>query len=148
VVVNPPPTPAPVITTTTVEPPPAPPVTIAPAPPPVAAALEPAPPPRVAAKPAIGNAAECAPKNEDYPPAALRAEATGTTKVRLTIDAQGKLVSSEVIKSAGPSREHRALDRLVLQKMGDCKFKAGADENGKPVGGAWFDYEFVWKINQ
>ena len=34
-------------------------------------------PPRAAARPAIGNVSSCAPKQDDYPPAALRAEATG-----------------------------------------------------------------------
>jgi periplasmic protein TonB len=140
VVVNPPPTPAPTITTTTVAPPPAPVFIMptAPAAPPVAAA------PR-AARPAIGNVTACAPKNEDYPPAALRAEATGTTKVRFTVDAQGKLANAEVVKSAGSTREHRALDRVALQKLSECTFKPGVDEHGTAVGGS-FDVEYVWKI--
>jgi protein TonB len=146
VVVNPPPTTAPTITTTTVAPPPAP-VTIAPPPRPEAPPAPPAPPaPRkVAAKPAIANVQACAPKNEDYPPAALRAEATGTTTIRFTVDASGKLASAEVVRSAGPSREHRALDRIALSKLSECTFTAGTDENGKPVGGD-FTVNYVWKI--
>jgi protein TonB len=132
VVVNPPPTVAPVITTTTVAPPPAP-VRIAP--PPVAA------PPA----PAIGNVAACAPKNEDYPAAAVRAEATGTTRVRFTVDATGKLSNAEVVKAAGSSREHRQLDRVALSKLSECTFKPGNDETGKPVGGT-FEVEYVWKL--
>jgi periplasmic protein TonB len=145
VVVNPPPTPAPTITTTTVVPPPAP-VTIAP-PPVVAASAPPAPPapPRVAARPAIGNVSACAPKNEDYPPAAVRAEATGTTKIRFTVDATGKLANAEVVKPAGGSREHRLLDRVALQKLSECTFRPGVDENGKPSGGT-FDVDYVWKL--
>ena len=155
VVVNPPPTVAPVITTTTVAPPPAPvriappPVAAPPAPPapppPPPAPPPPPPPPRVAAKPAIGNVAACAPKNEDYPAAAIRAEATGTTRIRFTVDATGKLSNAEVVKAAGSSREHRQLDRVALSKLSECTFKPGSDETGKPVGGT-FEVEYVWKL--
>jgi protein TonB len=142
VVVNAPPTPAPTITTTTVAPPPAP-VAIAPA----APAAPPAPPapPRVAARPAIGNVASCAPGPDDYPAAALKEEATGTTRVRFTVDAAGKLAGSEVVKSAGASRAHKALDRVAVQKLSECTFKPGIDENGRAVGGT-FDVEYVWKL--
>lgn len=147
VVVNPPPSPAPVITTTTVAPPPAP-VRIAPPPvaaPPAPPAPPPPPPPRVAAKPAIGNVSACAPKADDYPPAAVRAEATGTTRIRFTVDAAGKLSGSEIVKSAGPSREHRLLDRVAQQKLSECSFRPGNDETGKAVGGT-FEVEYVWKL--
>lgn len=142
--VNPPPTPAPVITTTQVAPPPAP---FVPAPPPVVAPPAPAPPPRAAAKPAIANVSECAPTADDYPAAAKRAEATGTTRIRFTIGADGRLAGSpEVVRSAGSSREHKMLDRIAASKLAECKFKAGVDENGKPVG-ASFDVEYVWKLD-
>lgn len=146
VVVNRPPAPAPVITTTTVAPPPAV-VTIAPAPTPPAPPAPPAPPPPrpVAARPAILNVGACAPKGEDYPPAALRAEATGTTRIRFTVDATGKVANAEVIKPAGTSREHRLLDRVALSKLSECTFRPGNDETGKPVGGTT-EVEYVWKI--
>jgi len=137
---------APTITTTTVAPPPAP-VTIAPPPPPVAPPAPPAPPPppRVVAKPAIANVRACAPSSDDYPAAARRAEATGSTRIRFVVGADGKLASAEVVKSAGPTREHKMLDRVALAKLGECRFTAGIDENGKPVGGS-FDVEYVWKL--
>jgi periplasmic protein TonB len=142
--VNPPPTPAPTITTTQVAPPPAP-VTIAPPPAPVAPAPAPPAPPRVAARPAIANVTQCAPKSDDYPAAALRAEATGTTRVRFTIGPDGKMTAAEVTKSSGPSREHKQMDRVALAKLSECSFRAGSDETGKPVG-ASFEVEYVWKI--
>jgi len=144
VVVNAPPTPAPAITATTIAPPPAPPVAIAPAQAPVAEA--PPAPPRVAARPAIGNVSTCAPKGDDYPAIAIKEEATGTTKVRFTVDASGKLASAEVVKSAGASRAHKALDRVAVQKLSECTFRPGIDENGKAVGGT-FDVEYVWKLS-
>jgi len=145
--VNPPPTPAPTITTTTVAPPPAPPVFIQPPPAPAAPPAPPAPAPaRVNAKPAIANAGACAPKGEDYPPAAQRAEATGTTVVRFTIGPEGRLTDSAIVRSAGSTREHKMLDRVALAKLKECRFTAGADENGRPVG-ASFDVEYVWKLD-
>ena len=144
--VNPPPTPAPTITTTTVAPPPQA-VTITPAAP-IAPPAPPAPTaPRVGAKPAIANVQECAPKGSDYPAAAVRAEATGTSKIRFSIGADGKMVGSEVVKSAGPSREHKLLDRLAVTKLSECNFKPGTDENGKAVG-ASFDVDYVWKLSE
>ncbi len=145
------PAPAPTITTTTVAPPPAP--TFVPTPPPAPPAAPappapptpPAPPPRAAAKPAIGNVGACAPKNDDYPAAAVRAEATGTTRVRFVIDGSGKMIKAEVVKPAGSSREHRMLDRIAVDKLSTCTFTAGIDEQGKPVGGT-FDVEYVWKL--
>ncbi|MBL8334264.1 MAG: TonB family protein [Rubrivivax sp.] len=148
--VNPPPTPAPVITTTTVAPPPAP-VTIAPPPAPTPAPPAPPPPPpappRVAAKPAIADVKACAPSRDDYPAAAIRAEATGTTVVRFVVGADGKLAGDpQVVRSAGPSREHKMLDRTAVSKLRECSFKPGNDETGKAVGGT-FDVEYVWKID-
>jgi protein TonB len=144
--VNPPPTPAPTITTTQVAPPVAP-VTISPVAPAVVAPPAPPAPPKAVARPAIANAGACAPTGEDYPNAAKRAEATGTTRVRFAIGADGKLTSAEVVKSAGSSREHKMLDRVALSKLSECTFKPGVDENGKPAGGS-FDVEYVWKLSE
>ncbi|MDE2371551.1 MAG: TonB family protein [Burkholderiales bacterium] len=141
--VNAPPSPAPSITVTREVPPPRP-VVVQPTQPKVEA---PPPPPRVAARAAIANAAACAPSSDDYPAAARRAEATGITKVRFTVGPDGKLASAEVVKSAGPSREHKMLDRVALSKLSECTFKAGLDEHGKPVGGS-FDVEYVWKLSE
>ena len=143
VVVNPPPTPAPAITTTTVAPPPVA-VTIAPAVP--TAPPAPPAPARVAARPAIGNVSSCAPGPDDYPAVALKEEATGTTRVRFTVDAAGKLAGAEIVRSAGASRAHKALDRVAVSKLSECKFSPGLDENGRAVGGA-FDVEYVWKLS-
>ena len=143
--VNPPPTPAPTITTTQVAPPPTP-VTIQP-PPVVAPPAPPAPvAPRVAARPTVTNMQACAPTGDDYPAAANRAEATGTTRIRFNVGPDGKLAGAEIVRSAGPSREHKMLDRVTLAKLSDCTFRAGADENGKPVG-ATFEVEYVWKLS-
>ncbi len=148
--------PPPPITVTPEAPPPAPPVAIAPAPAPAPAPAAPAPPAPPA--PAPAPAAPPAPKIQpvparidvstcekpDYPPAALRADATGTTKIRFTVDASGVVSKAEIERSAGPSREHRLLDRAAVDTLGKCRFKPGIDDKGKPVGStAVVDY--VWK---
>ena len=82
----------------------------------------------------------------EYPGAAARAEATGTTKLRFSIDAEGKVVKAEVLRGSGASREHRLLDRTAVEALSACKFKPGIDENGKAVG-AFADVEYVWKLD-
>lgn len=101
--------------------------------------------PRAVAKPAIANVQACAPGADDYPAAARRVEATGTTRLRFTIDATGALTRSEIIKSAGMSREHRLLDNVAASKLGGCYFTAGIDENGRPMGGT-FEVDYIWKL--
>jgi protein TonB len=143
--VNPPPTPAATITTTQVAPPPTA-VTVSPPPAPAAPPAPPAPP-RVAARPAIANVQACAPTGDDYPRAARNAEATGTTTVRFNVGADGRLAGApEVLKSSGPTREHKSLDRIAVSKLGECNFRAGQDENGRPVG-ASFTVDYVWKLD-
>jgi periplasmic protein TonB len=145
VIVAPPPTPAPTITVTPVEPPPAPPVVIAPPAPPVPAPPPPAPAPApapVAAQPAITNVASCKP---EYPIAAIRAEATGVTAIKFTIDATGKVVSADVIRPSGTTREHRLLDRAAVSSLSGCTFRPGRDANGRAIG-ASTNVEYVWKL--
>lgn len=89
----------------------------------------------------------CAPTGDDYPSAARRAEATGTTRIRFQVGADGKLAGApEIVKSAGATREHKMLDRLAASKLAECSFRPGADENGRPTGGS-FDVEYVWKLD-
>ena len=96
-------------------------------------------------RPAIGNVSACAPKNEDYPAAAVRAEATGVTRIRFTVDATGSLSKAEVISSAGTTREHQLLDELALTKLSECKFKPGLDGSGKSIGGT-FVVDYRWML--
>ncbi|MBZ8141799.1 energy transducer TonB [Rubrivivax gelatinosus] len=117
-------------------------------PPPQAVTVQPrveAPPAPRAASPTIISARSCAPTREDYPPAAVRAEATGTTRVRFNVDASGRVSGSELVRSAGPSREHKLLDRIAMSKLSQCQFKPGTDERGNPVGGQAV-VEYVWNL--
>ena len=141
---------APVITVTREAPPPAP-VAIAPAPAPapVAAPAAPAatvaaPAPKIQAVAARIDVGTC--DKPEYPAAALRAETTGTSKIRFTVDATGGVSKAEIERSAGGSREHRLLDRAAVDALSKCRFKPGVDDTGKPVGGTTV-VEYVWKVD-
>jgi protein TonB len=129
--VTPPPIAQPSITTTAVAPPPTP-VTIAPA--------APAAPIARAATIDVGSCERPA-----YPAAASRAEATGVTKIRFTIDANGRVVKAEVERPAGATREHRLLDRAAVDALSQCRFRPGTDENGRAVG-AYSVVDYVWRL--
>ncbi len=132
------------ITVTREAPPPAPvtlsPAAPAPAPGPTAPAAPPAP--KAQAVAARIDVSSC--DKPEYPAAALRADASGTTKIRFTVDASGMVAKAEVERAAGGSREHRLLDRAAVDALSKCRFKPGTDEQGKPVGGTTV-VEYVWK---
>lgn len=138
-IANPPP--APSITVTREAPPPAPPVALAPPP---APAVAPAPPALRAAIAASINVNGC--DKPEYPAAATRAEATGTTRIKFTLDAGGKVTKAEIDRPSGSSREHRLLDRAALDALSKCPGKPGTDEQGRPVGGSVTYVEYVWKL--
>jgi protein TonB len=82
----------------------------------------------------------------EYPAAAARAEVEGTTRIAFTVDASGRVASAQVLRSAGPSREHKLLDRKAVETLSRCPFTPGRDEAGQPVGGsAVVDYGWTLK---
>ena len=135
--VNAPQNPAPTITTTTVAPPPAPFVpTPAPAPPaPVVVAAP------VRTEPKLDfNVCD----KPEYSAAARRAEAQGAVTVVYTMETNGTITNATVEKSAGPSREHKMLDRLTLDAVTACKGRPGTLD-GKPEK-LTSRVTYVWKI--
>jgi protein TonB len=134
----PPPPIAPQITTTNVMPPPAPDRKVEPAAPP-------APPaPAITARAARINANDPACKPE-FPPAALRAQVSGVSRIRFSVDASGKVTAAEVVGSAGPTREHRLLDNAAKSALATCPFTAGVDANGTPIG-TQVEVSYAWKL--
>jgi protein TonB len=109
----------------------------------VAAPTPPAPP-SITARPAQINANDPSCKPE-YPPAALRAQASGTTRVRFAVDANGKVTSAEVVGSSGSSRENRLLDNAAKAALATCPFKPGIDAEGHPVG-TQVEVSYAWKL--
>jgi protein TonB len=129
------------IQTTNVMPPPAPERKVEPA-----AVPAPPAPPSVVARPAHldANDPSCRP---EYPPAAIRAGATGVTKVKLQVDAAGKVLSADVIGASGSTRENRLMDNAAKAAFSTCHLTPGIDATGKPVGSV-FVAEYVWKLDQ
>jgi protein TonB len=134
----PPPPIAPQITTTTTMPPPAPEPRLTPPAPP-------APPaPSITARPARVDATDPACRPE-FPPAALRAQVSGTSHIRFTVDANGKVTAAEVVGSSGPTREHRLLDNAAKAALASCPIKVGIDAEGRPVG-TQVEVAYTWKL--
>lgn len=125
--------PPPVVAAVAIAPPPAPPAPVA-----VAAA------PRSSAKPARLDVGACS--RPEYPAAAARAEVTGTSKIRFTVDAAGLVSRAEIERPSGPLREHRLLDQAAVAALSKCRFTPGTDEQGQPVGG-YAVVDYVWKFD-
>jgi protein TonB len=134
----PPPPIAPQITTTTTLPPPAPETRLVPPSPP-------APPaPAIVARAARVDATDPACRPE-FPPAALRAQVQGTSRIRFTVDATGKVTAADVVGSSGPTREHRLLDNAAKAALASCPIKVGIDAEGHPVG-TQVEVAYTWKL--
>ena len=112
----------------------------------VEATAPPAPPapPAVSARPARVDANDPACK-PDFPPAAIRAGAVGVSRIKLTVDATGKVTSAEVVGSAGPTREHRLLDNAAKAAFSTCHIYPGIDAEGRPTGTVTIA-EYLWKL--
>ncbi len=112
--------------------------TVSPTPPPKPAPFVPTPP-RVVNTPPVVNAASC--DKPEYPPAARRANETGTVLLNFLIDVNGKVIDSKVERSSGSRR----LDDAALEALGLCTFKP-ALADGKPTR-AWARIEYVWRLD-
>ena len=92
--------------------------------------------------PAVINISKCLPAPDDYPAESRRDGEMGVTTLKFSVDASGKLASSDIEKSSG----YRRLDRASLKVLSNCSFRAGRSIDGKGVGGI-FSFEYVWKLN-
>lgn len=77
----------------------------------------------------------------DYPPAALRSGATGTSRVKVTIAPDGSVSEGHLIGASGPTREHALLDSQALASFRQCRFPA---EPGRPPRQTTLDY--IWRL--
>jgi len=89
------------------------------------------------------RAAQCHP---EYPAAAQRAGATGSTRIRFTVDALGRIAGSQILHASGSTREHRMLDQAAVSALAQCPVQVGTDEQGRPMG-TTTDVEYVWSLN-
>lgn len=103
-------------------------------------ALAPRPPLRLPDMLALDNGVAC--PRPDYPPAALRAQAQGTSLVEVTFDQQGQLVDGKLVGASGPTREHRMLDRAALESFALCQVPASGTPGNRPLRTAYH-----WRID-
>jgi TonB family protein len=98
------------------------------------------PPPAPAPRPPlrIGEGGLC--PQPEYPPAAVRAMATGSTTVRLRLDAEGNVVGGDIANPSGPTREHRMLDGTAVDTFSRCRFPATGLARGVSL-------RFDWRID-
>jgi protein TonB len=95
-------------------------------------------PPEEYRTPAVVDAKTC--DKPSYPPAALRANETGTVRLSFLIDTDGKVLDSKVERSSG----FRRLDEAARAGLSLCKFRP-ATLNGRPER-TWGRIEYVWKL--
>jgi protein TonB len=111
---------------------------VAPTPSPAPVAIAPTPAPQPVRTAPVVLASSC--DKPEYPPAARRANETGTVLLSFLIDTNGKVISSKVERSSGSRR----LDEAAREGLGLCKFRP-ATVNGVPQQ-AWARIEYVWRL--
>ncbi len=82
----------------------------------------------------------------EYPAAALRAHATGQTRVRFVVDADGTPRDSEIIGASGSTREHLLLDNAARAVLARCPFAPAVSDAGAPVSSA-IEISYSWRID-
>jgi len=135
--------PPPIFSVPSAPPPPitytAPPAPPAPPPPP-----PPAPPRVVEPARARANLAGLI-SSDDYPPSALRNEEQGTVRVRLTVDASGRVTGCSVTASSGSSQLDQTTCRLLQRR---ARFTPARDNTGQPIGDTVNSPPIRWQIQQ
>jgi protein TonB len=87
---------------------------------------------------AVADFSTCA--KPEWPKASLRNEETGTVTLRFMIAVDGRVVSSEVVKSSG----FRDLDKAAQNGISKCRFKPTMID-GKPEQ-ASMQMQYVWTL--
>lgn len=87
-------------------------------------------------------AAQCQP---EYPAAARMHHVAGTTRLRFSIDATGRIVAVKLIGHSGEMSENRLLDQAAMDWLVHCPAQAGIDKSGHPVGGT-ADLDYNWRL--
>lgn len=90
----------------------------------------PEPPRRQAARPPVHRSGTIS--NDDYPSAAIRAEAQGTTVISMTIGADGRVTGCTVSRSSGNGALDSTACSLAQRRF---RFTPAQDENGNNVAG-------------
>ena len=96
-----------------------------------ASALPPAdPPPEPRAATVVAWDPSCAPQ---YPVAAIKSGAQGTTRVAVHLDEAANVTAVDIVQRSGDTREHRLLDGEAARAIARCPFTAARDGTGKAI---------------
>ena len=95
-------------------------------------------PPRI-----IVAAPDCQPA---YPRVASNHMVAGTTRLRFTVDASGRVTDVRVLRKSGEMSENDLLDRTAAEALARCPALAGIDASGKSVGGT-ADVNYIWQLH-
>ena len=88
------------------------------------------PPPEPKAATVVAWDPSCAPQ---YPVAAIKSGAQGTTRVAVHLDEAGKVTAVDIVERSGDTREHRLLDAEAARAIARCPFTPARDGAGKPT---------------
>lgn len=116
----------------------------APSPSPVAAPIASAAPAAPAKPAGISRGVsegEAGCQKPEYPREALMNEEEGTVRIRVLVDASGKVIDSKVKKSSGS----KSLDKAAIKAYSLCTFKA-AMKDGVPQQ-EWYEIEYPFTIS-
>lgn len=84
----------------------------------------------------------------NYPPAAIRAQATGKSTVHVRVAPDGSVVDVHLLRPAGVTREHDLLDSATVEAARrDCTF-TNAPGVPAPTGDQWIVMSFQWRLDQ
>ncbi len=81
----------------------------------------------------------------EYPAAAVRARAQGTTRLAFRIDGTGKVLGVDIVQHAGDTREHRLLDAAAAYALSTCPFQPARDADGRPVASV-VKVTYTWRL--
>jgi protein TonB len=113
---------------------------VVPAPP----APPPPPPPRKtqSAQPARGDVRSVF-SNDDYPPSAIAAGASGTAQARLTIGPDGRVTGCDLIRSTGNGSLDSATCNILRRRV---KFTPARDSEGNPQADTYTTPPITWVL--
>lgn len=79
---------------------------------------------------------------EPYPNAAIRAMATGSTTLAFSMDGEGYLRHTAILRSAGASPEHKLLDAASARTLWNCRFPRPERTNVQ------YNVTFDWRLQE
>jgi TonB family protein len=83
-----------------------------------------------------------------YPPAAIRAQATGKSTVHVRVAPDGRVVDVHLLRPAGVTREHDLLDSATVEAVRHgCTFTI-APGVAAPADDRWIVMSFQWRLDQ